>query len=449
MILQSVLQVIIGLLILGILVLVHEFGHFVAAKAFGVRVLSFSIGFGKALLRKRIGETEYRISAIPFGGFVHMAGEHPEDDHEQQPDEFPSKPIWQRGVIAFAGPAFNYVSAVVFLWFAFVVGMQVPTYLDTPAVGDVLSDSPAATAGIQPGDTVVSINGRRIDSWREIENAIGRLDDEYTVVVRREGEHHTYTIPSVTPEGKNWATTFYAAGMLPSPPPVIGEVQDDSPAARAGLQPDDSVIAIDSERIVSWAQLSSRVAAWDSTRSALRLSVARGDTVRSFSMTPYFDEQLDRYRIGMTAAEVPTRTRRLGPLAAIPASFARSGDMIILIGNTLKQLFTARISPKELAGPIGIVQMSGGMALLGLVPVLNFMALIGINLALLNLLPLIITDGGMLLFLGIEAVRGKPLSLQAQLIVNRIAIALFLMLFVYVTFNDILRLPRFFGMATG
>ncbi len=449
MILQSILQILIGLLVLGLLVLVHELGHFIAAKAFGVRVISFSIGFGKALVSKQIGETEYRISAIPFGGFVHMAGEHPEDDHEQKPDEFPAKPIWQRAIVAVAGPTSNFITAVAFLWLALVIGMEVPNYLNTAAIGDVLDDSPAAEAGLQPGDTVVSINGRDIESWQDIDGAFSLLEDEYTIVVRRDGERRTLTLPAQTAEGENWQTSIYAGGMMPSPPPVIGVVEEDSPAEIAGLRAGDSVVAVDGSKIVSWSQLSSRVASWDTAQQPLNLRVAREDTVLAFSMTPYMDEDLGRYRIGMRAAEGPTTTRRLDPIAAVPASFGRSVDMVVLIGNTLKQLFTQRISPKELAGPIGIVQMSGGMALLGLVPVLNFMALIGINLALLNMLPLIITDGGMLLFLAIEAVRGKPLSLNAQLIVNRIAILLFLMLFVYVTFNDILRLPRFFGMGTG
>ncbi len=175
--------------------------------------------------------------------------------------------------------------------------------------------------------------------------------------------------------------------------------------------------------------------------------IRRADSTFAVAIRPKYDSGTGRPLIGLNASDEPSVLVRVGPLRAIPESFQRSFDMVMLIGNTLQKLITAEVSPKELAGPVGIVQMSGGVAFLGLSAALRFMALIGINLALLNLLPLVITDGGMLLFLLLEAIRGKPLSARHQAIINQVAIVFFVLLFVYVTFNDVLRIPRMLRLS--
>ncbi|MBD3243311.1 MAG: RIP metalloprotease RseP [Chitinivibrionales bacterium] len=445
---MPLLQIVIGLLVLGLLVLIHELGHFVTAKLFGVRVISFSIGFGKPLLTRTFGGTEYRISAIPFGGFVHMAGEHPEDEQEQKPDEFNAKPIWQRALIALAGPTANYASAVAFLWLAFVIGVPTPRYLNNTVVGGISDSTAAAMTAIQPGDTILAIDGQAVGSWQDIENAFSRLEQSYRLDVARNGERLSVTMGGITQNNGNGEMQIHpTAGLLPAPPPVIGDINDDSPAGEAGLQPGDSVVAVNGEPIAYWPQLSDRVSDYDTAAGSVQLTVVRDGERRIVDVTPAYDERVGRYLIGINLAEQPTLVRRYGVFEAVPRAFGRSVDIVVLVYNTVKQLFTRRIPPDQLAGPLGIVQMSGGVAFMGVVPILRFMALIGINLALLNLLPLVITDGGLLLFMGIEAVRGKPLPLRYQLVINRIAIAFFIVLFMYVTFNDILRIPKLFNLG--
>lgn len=444
---MPLIQIVIGLLVLGILVLIHELGHFLTAKLFGVRVISFSIGFGKPIVSRMYGGTEYRISSIPFGGFVHMAGEHPEDEHEQKPDEFNAKPIWQRALIALAGPTANFASAVAFLWLALVIGVPTPRYLSNTVVGGVSDNTSAAKTAILPGDTILTIDGQRVDSWQDIENAFSRLEENYRIEVARNGERLTFSMGGIT-QNDGELQIHPTAGLLPAPPPVIGEVNQGSPAESAGLRSGDSVVAVDGEPVAYWPQLSERVAAFDTAAGSVQLMVVRDGERLQVDVKPEYSEQTRRYLIGINLADQPTSTRRYGVVEAVPRAFGRSADIVLLVYNTVKQLFAQRIPPDQLAGPLGIVQMSGGVALMGVVPILQFMALIGINLALLNLLPLVITDGGLLLFMGIEAVRGKPLPLKYQLVINRIAIAFFIVLFVYVTFNDILRIPKLFNMGS-
>jgi len=190
-------KIAIGIVILGILVLIHELGHFIAAKACKIRVLAFSIGFGKVLLHKQIGTTDYRISAIPFGGYVKMAGEHPEDgqaDHVPGPDEFPSKPVWQRAIVAVAGPLANFVSAVLMLWFMFMSGVEQPTYYDRAVVGGVADSSAAMEAGLQANDSILTMNGKPIANWNDIEDRFSMLDKQYEITLLRGGEKKQVTL---------------------------------------------------------------------------------------------------------------------------------------------------------------------------------------------------------------------------------------------------------------
>jgi len=445
---MPLVQALVGLFVLGVLVLIHELGHFVFAKLFGVRVISFSIGFGRPLLRRTIGRTEYRIGSIPFGGFVHMAGEHPEEAKENLPDEFPSKPVWQRAVIAAAGPGANYVSSVLFLWLAFVIGTRTPEYRLSAMVGEVSDSSAAAAAGIQVGDSILSINGRPVSSWDGIKDVFDRMEDRYTVEALRDGATLRFTLDTML-AGARGVPLHPAAGILPAPPAVIGSVMPGRPGARAGLQPGDTVVAIDGREIRTWPQFLRMVLHFDTTTPGLRLTLGRAGGRTEVEARPEFDSAQGRFLLGAIADEGPTRLVRMGPLSAVPAAFRRSNDMIVLVFNTLGKLFSRKVSPRELAGPIGIVQMSGGVAFLGLVAMLSFMALIGLNLTLLNLLPLVITDGGLLLFLLLEAARGKPLPLRYQLAITRAAVVLIILLFVYVTFNDILRIPRYFHLTGG
>lgn len=438
--------VVVGGLVLGILVFVHELGHFIVAKLCHIRVLAFSLGFGKPLVKKQVGDTEYRLSAIPFGGYVHMAGEHPEDESVNDPDEFTSKPIWQRILVGLGGPGANLIFSLFILWIVFMAGEEKALYLENTTVGAVQDSSAAAIAGISAGDSIIAVDGDPVSEWQDIYTKLASNSGEHEVTIVSGTEQRAVSIqtPNLSDEQ---LPTMDGAGLLPPAPARIGTVMPESPAAQAGFAADDSVIAINGRHIHSWYELSEVVAGYDSTNGALTFMVLRDGSRKELMVTPRYSGTDERYQIGVAMAMGQTRRIQYGPIAAIGKSFERSGEYAMMIFTVVKKLVTGEVSPKQLAGPIGIVQMSGTVALLeGVLAILNLLALVGVNLAVLNLLPLVITDGGMILFLLVEAVRGKPLPLKQQLIINRIAIAFFIALFLYVTFNDIARIPQLFRM---
>ena len=443
----QVYQIALGLFVLGVLVFIHELGHFIFAKLFKVKVLSFSLGFGKPLCAIKKGDTEYRIGSIPFGGYVHMAGEHPEDEKGAQGGEFTAKPVWQRACIAVAGPAFNYLSALLFLWITFVAGVQRPLYLDNTRIGAVEADSPAAYAGILPGDSLLSISATPVSSWTDVDKAFIRLSDTLQVQLLRADSLVTTQITALLPRG-NELPRFHWGGMAAPVPAVVGMVSPGGPADNAGVVPGDSIIAINNHPVHSWQEMSTSIASFDTLDTILALHALRNGKPVVFELVPRYDPEEERLLVGIQMAKPAFRTQRFAPLQAVVLSWERAWDLVALTFNNLGKIISRQVSARQLAGPIGIVQMSGGVALMGLVPVLDFMALISINLALLNLLPfLIITDGGLLFFMLIEVIRGKPLSLRVQLAINRIALACIVAIFLYVTFNDIGRIPALFGIG--
>jgi regulator of sigma E protease len=233
-----------------------------------------------------------------------------------------------------------------------------------------------------------------------------------------------------------------AAGLFASLPAVIGSLNVNSPAERAGFKAHDVVVSIDEKPIVSWFQLSDIIVHYNSSSGPLRFVVRRGDSLIHAAARPEYNKDARRYMIGAAAAAPRTEKTRYSPTGAVSLTVRKSWEYTVMIFDVIAKLVSKQVSPQQLAGPVGIVQMSGVMAMGGPSAILDFMALIGINLAVLNVLPLVITDGGLLLFLLIETVRRKPLSIRRQLLINRIAIAFFISLFLYVTINDIARVPE-------
>jgi regulator of sigma E protease len=433
--------IIIGFIVLGLLVLVHELGHFLMAKACRIRVLTFSIGFGAALWKKNINGTDYKIGVIPFGGYVHMAGEHPEDEHESLPDEFPQKPIWQRALVAVGGPGANFLFAILLLWISFMYGVDRERFLDRPVIGAVIDSSVAAGAGLQAGDSVVSMNGVPIRSWEDVQKLFIKQDGTYRLSYVRNGMPSgvTLNIPRLK---RNDFAGNRTAGLLPANPARIGTVSKGSVAEKSGIAAGDSILSLNGASIYSWNQFSMLVAKYDTSKGALNLALMRAGTVVTISAAPAYDAKEKRYLLGVMAAPAAKRRVQYSPLAAIAPTWAKTWENTTMIFDVLAKLVSKRVSPDQLAGPIGIVQMSGFVAFAGFSQILDFMALIGVNLAVINLFPLIITDGGMLLFLLLEAIRRKPLALKHQILLSKIAISFFILLFLYVTFNDIERFPK-------
>jgi regulator of sigma E protease len=437
-----------GLVILGVLVLVHELGHFLAAKSCGIRVIAFSIGFGKPLLAKKIGETEYRLSAIPFGGYVNMAGEHPEEKTIPEKGDFTAKPKWQRAFVALAGPAANYLFAMICLYVVFILGTNFPVYLKRPVVGAVADSSSAMKAGFKSGDSIVAMNGKTVSSWEDIGQQLAFQQSRYDIVFVRGASVDTLPL-LLTQRGNRGLPKEPTGGLFPAIPPVVGSVLPGSPAEKAGFMANDTVTAINGGATISWDQLTFTILRYDGAAGSMTFTVNRGGSLVEIAVTPQYNASTKRYQIGVGRATPATMKVRYGPVPAVGKMVAKTWEYTTKIFEVLQKLFSKQVSTRELVGPIGIVQVTGIVALGGAADIIDFMAFIGINLAVLNLLPLIITDGGLLLFLLIEAVRRKPLSIKAQMIINRGAIFFFIFLFLYVTYNDIGRIPDLFRVMVG
>ncbi|MFP4165361.1 MAG: RIP metalloprotease RseP [Chitinispirillaceae bacterium] len=426
------LTIVFGLIILGILVFVHELGHFIAAKANGIRVLTFSLGFGNALVKKQYGETEYRISSIPFGGYVRMAGEDPEKQ-ENQPGDYNTKPIWQRAIVAFAGPFSNVLFAAIFLWIAYMNGVERPQYLEDTTVGAIMENSSAREAGFLPGDSIIAVNDQTVESWEDIQELLMRREESYTFTIIRNSQRQQISFQIQYDNGE------VIGGLVPPIPPVIGQVDSGSAAAQAGLKQGDTVLFLNGDSVYSAVQLTMRINQWEQGSDPIDLRIKRDDLLLNISTAPNLNEQRKPV-LGVTIASPPTQRITYGPVKSLQMSLNRTWEFTTLVFRVIGMLFTGRASTQELAGPVGIIQISGQVAQQSFSAILIFMALLGVNLALINLLPLVITDGGVLLFLLIEAIRGRPLSVQTQSLINKIAIAFFLALFLFLTFNDVLRI---------
>jgi regulator of sigma E protease len=343
-------------IVLGVLIFFHELGHFLCAKAFGVGVEKFSLGFGPKILGKTVGRTEYCISAVPLGGFVKMVGEQPDEeiDPRDRPLSFTHKSVGRRILIVLSGPLFNFFLAVVIFFLVFAVSGLVEV---KPVVGEVREGSPAAKAGLEAGDRFVRIEGQEVDSWSDMAALIGESRGEtITVTLSRDGK-----------------------------------------------------------------------------------TLERRITPRKESMENIFGEKQARYVIGITAAG-ETANRRLGVIGAFKESLVRTYLITKLTIVSVVKLIQGAVSVKTLGGPIMIAQMAGEQAEAGAVNLLFFIALVSINLGILNLLPIPVLDGGHILFFTIEAVTGRPVSLKTREIAQQLGILLLMMLMIFVFYNDIMRI---------
>jgi regulator of sigma E protease len=442
-VLLLILKIIIGIFCLGLLVFIHELGHFTAAKAFKFKVLAFSIGFGKSFFSKKVGDTDYRLGMIPFGGYVKMAGENPEEERQGSVEEFQMKPKYQRAIVAAAGPVANFLSAILMLWIMFMIGVDRSVNLDRSVIGFVDDSSAAKTAGIQAGDSIISVNGRAVHSWEDLSSEFLTGTARYEMAVVRNGKSQTFLMQKDRAKGKGYSEPPF--GVYPITLPIIGFIQDSSPAQKAGLKVGDTILAIDTFTISWWEQIS--VGIQKSQNNIPReIKIGRQGMRLTVGIVPAFNAQAKRYQIGISPARSATYKKRYSAKPAFDRCREKTWEYTTLIFKVIGNLFSRQVSPKDLAGPVGIISIFALIALAGFSELLNFLGLISINLAVLNLFPLIITDGGVLLFLLLEAIRGKPLSLKTQIAITRFAIAFFIVFFLYVTMNDINRLPQIFRM---
>ncbi len=421
--------------VLGIMILVHEFGHYAAAKWFGVRVDVFSIGFGKRLTGFRRGGTDYRISALPLGGYVKMAGENPLESRSGAADEFMSHPRWQRFVIAVAGPAMNIILAVVLLTGVFMVHYELPVYLDQPAVvGWVLENSTAAKAGIEQGDRIVRIDGQQNPTWEDVVLKVaiastGPID----VTIQRGNE----TLEKQIQPGIEGSDPFVAVGW-PDEPITVTELEPNMPAAQAGLKLGDEIVAVNGTPMRS---LHSVVHYLQQNRDKpADVTAVRNGQQLNFKVTPIQMEKNGQkvYRLGFGSE--PVHIDRLPFAQALNRSIEENKRYSLLIVDLIRKLVQHKASIKQMEGPIGIARASGDAARQpGWTPLLSLMAMISLNLGIFNLLPIPILDGGIILLLIIEGLLRREISVRIKERIYQTAFVFLILFAVVVIYNDLMK----------
>jgi regulator of sigma E protease len=419
--------------VLGVLVFVHELGHFMMARWHGVRVLVFSLGFGPMLLRVKRGDTEYALSAIPLGGYVKMAGENPDDPRSGGSDEFLSKTKWQRFQILIMGPVMNLLLAVILLAIVLMQGAEIPSYQDEPVVvGKVEAASSGERAGLRPGDRILRVNGENVPTWDRFALAIGvKADRDVRLTIVRDGREEQV---SIRPEAQG-RFEIGDIGVLPDVYPRVSSVVQGGPADRGGLKPGDVLLAVNSQRVVFSRDVVELISA--SPEKPIEIRVRRGEDEQTLTMTPEREGQ--NGRIGVAISN-ETRTFLPGPLEAVQLSVSRNVEYSGLILQTLWGLLTGDTSLRQLMGPVGIAQLSGESAQAGWVALFGLMASISLNLGLLNLLPVPVLDGGHILIMGLEAVARRDFSMQVKEKMLIAGFVILMALMVTVIYNDLTRI---------
>ena len=429
------------LIMIGILVTIHEFGHFIFAKMFGVKVEVFSIGFGPPIVRWKGKETVYQIALIPLGGYVKMYGEDSMTEPVQgksekdtlDPRSFAAKPRWQKMLIAFAGPLFNIVLAIILFAAAYMIGIQQPKYLNEPVVvGYVEKNSYAEKAGLKPGDKIIAIDGEPVKNWKEFTIKIGMKAGKTVVLdVLRNGKIISVTVKVPENISKDHL------GISPIIPAKIGTILPNSPAAKAGLQIGDEIIAINGKPIHSWFELVDALSQIKDDKE-VTLLVKRNGKIFSVKVKPEYNETLKKYVIGISPM-METITVKYGFAEAFEKAIERTKELTVALYKVIKGLVTGEVSIKTLGGPIAIAQFSGQALEAGIATFLFSMAFISLQLGYLNLLPIPVLDGGLILILLIESIIRRPLPEKAKEYLAYIGFALIGTLMIFVIFNDIMR----------
>jgi regulator of sigma E protease len=423
-------------IVLGILIFIHEVGHFAMAKFSGVGVEKFSLGFGPKIFGVKYGETEYLVSLLPLGGYVKMVGEHSGEEISEadRSRSFNNKSVSTRAMIVAAGPIMNLVLALLIFPLIYMIGVHVPAFLKEQAtVGHVVKDTPAAMAGILKNDTVISVDGEKVEDWEWLLSTITlNPGTPLEFVVQRDDSLVTATVTTDT--DRNTGGGY--AGLLPPMRPVIGEVSKGYPAAQAGLLPGDVILAINGTGITHWAELEGFVHKDGSEKTFL---IGRGDGTLEVEITPRLNEEMNVFLIGITRQD-ELDFKRFGLVESVEKGVSSAVEMTGRLFYVIKGLVVGQYSLKTLGGPIMIAQVAGRAAEAGIVDLLSLMAFLSLQLGIINLFPIPVLDGGHLVFFGIEAVKGKPLSERFMGITQQVGIALLIALMVLVTYNDIVRI---------
>src|SRR6266567_2566618 len=417
--------------ILGFMILVHEFGHYAVAKLLGVRVEQFAIGFGKRLIGFRRGETDYRINAIPLGGYVKMSGENPMDERSDDPREFMNHSRWHRFLIAIAGPTMNILLAIVLLTTIYMVHYEYPAvYDDPPVIGWVAKDTPAARAGFQVGDRITRIDGVDNPTWKQVDLQQALSPGQPLVVgIERNGQALEKT---VVPQPMGLDQIGYAVWTPKEDTVTITDLQEKMPAEKAGLKEGDKILALDGKPVPALAAM---VESLEVTKDKpITLTVLRNGETKTFTIQPVLSEK--RYRIGIGTMQMKVKTL---PFAeALNLSLHENRQNALLILELVKKMAQRKISMRSIEGPIRIGQAAGEAARRkGWTPLMGLTAAISLKLGIFNLLPIPILDGGVILFLLIEGLMRRDISMNIKERVYQAAFVFLVLFAVMVIRNDL------------
>ncbi len=437
-------------IVLGGMVFIHELGHFLAAKAFGVRVVTFSLGFGQRLLGIHAGRlsfgalkdpdpmhTDYRLSLLPLGGWVKMAGDDPTETRHTDPDEYLSRPRWQRFVIVLMGPTMNALLAVGLLTGLYRFHFEKPAYEEQPVViGAIVPHSPAAEAGLQVGDTVERFGTLQHPRWQDVQfRVLTDAGQSIPLVVERDGKQfQTTLVPRA--EGRDQVGS---AGWYPCVPLVIDQVSPGSPASRVGLRPGDEIIGINGRKILFEPLIVEKLR--ESDGHQVQLTIERDGKTFQVNVRPVYSEVQGQkfWRIGVTLRNTLFVVRELPLGLAFERSLRDNFRSLLATFDVLGKIVTRQMSTRSLSGPIGIAQASGQAYREGLPDLLTLAAFISLQLALINLFPIPILDGGAILLLAIEGALRRDLSVELKERFLQVGMVFLLLLVVFVTYNDIVK----------
>jgi len=427
------------ILVLGVLVVLHEAGHFLMARAVGAQVDVFSVGFGKRLWGFTRGDTDYRVSLIPLGGYVRILGLGPDEstvvgstEDELEDDLLPR---WKRALILLAGPVANVIAAIGFLWIVFMLGMQVSAYLsELPVIGWVSPDMPAAAAGIEAGDQVLSIDGHKVKTWNDLETMVATSGDHPIVIeVERDGAVRT---EKVTPE-RVGPSGFGDVGLRPSLAPVVRGLLGGSAAAAAGLKIGDRITAVDGEPVSQFYDLVRLIE--PRPKETITLDVERDGRTLQVEVTT--QDLGGKGKIGIRM-DFPTEMRQLGVSEALVTASQQTVDMTVQTLRVIGRLVVGRTPMSQISGPIEIARISGEAAEKGIRPLILLLGIISLQLGIFNVLPIPVLDGGHLAIIAVESVIRRDFSLKVKERVLEVGFYLLMLLVVVVVANDMLKFQK-------
>ena len=439
---QSIpITVVAFIFVLGVLVFVHEFGHYAVAKLFKVRVEVFSLGFGKRLIGFRRGDTDYRISLLPLGGYVKMSGENPMEARTGDPGEFMSHPRWQRFLIAIAGPAMNIILALVVLTGVFMYRHEYLAYLDRAAdVGWVSEGSAAQIAGFQTGDKIINIGGKQNPTWDDVRYQIfGSINQKLDMDVQRGDQTLPLSLAVHLPE-KDDKDIFTELGLIPAQSTTVNDVAKGEPAEKAGIRSGDQIIAVNGTKIQFGGYDGLSEVLQKIKENPAQITIERNGERLEKTLVPQFlagsKGDSKAYRLGVYLIH-DIKTQKLSFPAALRTASVECRKNSTLIFKLLGDLVSGKGSLKNFGGPVAIAQESGRAAQLGLLVLLQFMSLISLNLAIFNLLPIPILDGGLMLMLLVEGIMRRDIKQQVKERVYQAAFVFLVLFAAVVIYNDV------------